>query len=420
MLGKDSCAIPSFILFVIFILTTFSSNTIWAAPKSSIMYALERGYPSLTLRARKEHAKENKFLSANSSTIRSQLSYQSSNFHKNYLFLEMINVSSWLSQRYNPNSIFIKKPMYSVINDPRYTGVTNAYISSEFFRNTEITFGRQYISLNNGRMVGNNDFRQFPLSFDALTITNDALEDFDILYSFATNINTSNSDGRRKLRTNLINFTWHDFLYGKVVGYLYKNHDLAISSNSNLTFGFRVTSDDTFNKIFNFDYEIEVAHQSNTYNNMNKYSSIYFHISYNKNSGNIFQKWLLTGKIGLELIGSGNYNQPEHVFTFPLGNTHGFNGLAEAYTIIPKRGLTDYYMDLTAEYSDWLNLIGAIHVFQYTRGGQNKFIGIEYDLSTCIKINKSMSSELIFAILNSKNKPDSIKRLSISFNYLVM
>jgi hypothetical protein len=424
MLSKDSYTISLLILFIIFHFTTLN-NLASANQQSSIAYALERGDYSLNFRIRKEYAKENRLSSANASTIKSTLGYQSSNFYKSYLSLEMINVSSWMGEKYNPNAaLAFQRPEYTTINDPKGTGITNANITSEFLPNTEIIFGKQYISLDNARMVGSNPFRQFPISFDALTIKNDYFEDFDIFYSFLSHVNNSNntltSEGRKRLRTNLINATWHNFIYGKVVGYLYRNIDLTSASNSNLTVGGRITSDDTFKKVFDFNYEFELANQKNTYRNPNKYSSFYLHINYSKDSAEIFKKWLITGQIGYEHIGSHKYEVAGHVFNFPLGNSHGFNGLAEAYAIMPWRGLKDYYTAIKLEYSDWLDLAGSLHILRFARGPQSRYIGIELDLTGSMQITKQLSSEIVFAILKNKNKSNNLKRFSLSFSYVVL
>ena len=146
----------------------------------TIISALKQGKPSLDFRLRHEETKQETLTSAQASTMRSVLGYQSASFYQHALSLEMINVSNFLGQHYNPNVDPLKKPGLTTINDPKGTGITNANITSEYFFNTEITLGRQYITINNSRMVGNDEFRQFPTSFDALTIKNNSLEDCEI------------------------------------------------------------------------------------------------------------------------------------------------------------------------------------------------------------------------------------------------
>ena len=420
MVSKDKAVLSSILLFMMLTNRAEPFNQY-----KSIHEALEHGDPSINFRARQEYATQEQLASATAYTVKSQLGYQSANFYKSNLLLEMVNVTSFFGQKYNPNSYPLQKPNYTIINDPKGTGITNANISSEYLPNTEIILGRQNISLDNSRMVGNDLFRQFPTSFDAITIKNNFLDDFDIFYSFATHINTSNnnslsSDGRRQLRANLLNITWQNFTYGQIIGYIYNNNDLTILSNSNTTFGSRVISDHTFRQIFKFDYELEIAGQKNNSNNPNKYSALYFNAGIWKDSEDLFKNWLLTGKLGYELLGSHSTTQSGYSFCFPLGALHEFNGLAEGYSKTPIRGLRDYYASIKAEYLECLDLIGVLHLFQFAKGARNQFAGMEIDLSASFRITKNLTSELIFAKLNAKNQLNSIRRFSASVSYSAM
>lgn len=420
MVSKDR-AVLSFILFFLTSIGHTEPNQY-----KTIKEALEHGDPSINFRLRQEYANQEQLTAAKASTIKSQLGYQSASFYQSNLSLEMVNVASFFGQRYNPNVVPLTKPGYAVINDPKGTGITNANISSEHLLNTEIIFGRQYLSLNNSRMVGNDLFRQFPTSFDAITIKNNSLDDFEIFYSFASHINTFknnslNTDGRRQLRANLLNLTWQNFTYGQLTAYIYNNKDLSIVTNSNTTVGGLAKSDNTFKQVFKFDYELEAAVQRNNSNNPNKYSALYLNMGLLKDSEELFKSWLLTAKLGYELLGSHNNPQPGYSFSFPLGALHGFNGLAEGYNTTPTRGLKDYYIRLNAEYLDYLDLMGAVHIFQFAKGAHNKTAGLETDLGISFNITKNLTSEIILAKLKAKNySTKSVKRISGSISYSIM
>jgi len=421
MVSKDKVVL-SFILFFIIPTTQATQYNRY----KTIQEALEHGDPYLNFRLRHEHAHQEDLTSAKAWTIKSQLGYQSASFYQHALSLEMINVSNFLGQHYNPNVDPLKKPGLTTINDPKGTGITNANITSEYFFNTEITLGRQYITINNSRMVGNDEFRQFPTSFDALTIKNNSLEDCEIFYGFANHINTfkntsTNTDGRRKLSANLLNLTWQNFTYGQISIYGYGNKDLSVIKNSNTTFGTRVMSDKTFKQVFKFGYELEAAVQKNNSNNPNKYSAFYFGMSALKDTEELFKTWVFTAKAGYEFLGSHSIDQPGYSFVCPLGASHGFNGLAEGYIITPTRGLTDYYASLGGQYLDNLDLTGTIHLFQFAKGSHNKLAGLETDLSMSFKITKDLSTQIIFAKLNAENSSTrSVKRISGSINYTAM
>ncbi len=392
----------------------------------TIISALKQGKPSLDFRLRHEETKQETLTSAQASTMRSVLGYQSASFYQNYISLEVINVSNFFSQHYNPDVAPLRKPGYAVIADPKGTGVTNANITYQCLPHTDIILGRQYIFLDNERMVGYNDFRQYRSNFDAITIKNDFFKNFEIYYSFLDHINTvkNNSlsiNGRHKLRSNLFNITWQDFIYGQITAYSYINKDLSVNTNSQNTYGLRVKSDELFNKTYTFDYELEVARQQNKSNNPNKYSVGYFSAVVNKDIIELFNSWLIAINLGYELLGGHDGGAPGRTFIFPLGSLYGFNGLAEGYTSTPDRGLQDYNAGLEFKYSEIFKLITTFHLFKFAAGTEQKLAGREIDLSMVFNINKDCNAQIRLAKLNAKNYSTlSVRRVSGQLSYFAL
>jgi hypothetical protein len=421
MFGKEKA-----ILLVLWLLILPAVQAVPHKEYRDIKTALLHGDPSLNFRLRQEYAKQESLAFARASTVQSKFGYQSADFHKNYLSLEIVNVSNFFGQHYNPAVIPFSKQNYTVITDPKGTGVANASITAQWVPCTDLILGRQYISLDNERMVGHNPFRQYPTSFDAVTIKNDFFQNFEIFYSFVGHINTYNNNivnvyGRRKLNTNLANITWKNFIYGQITAYGYSNSDPDLSYNSQNTVGLRAISDKDFRQDFTFGYWVELALQKSKSNNPNKYSTMYIAASIDKDIAELFNSWVITSTLGYELLGGHNGGEPGRSFKFPLGSLYGFNGLAEGYTTTPDRGLIDYYYNVELWYLDSFSFTWGIHYFQFAKGSGQKLAGRELDFSMAFKCTQDLNVELRAAHLNSKNYSTlSVRRISGQLNYLAL
>ena len=415
-----------FVSLLFFLLAAQAAQAAHYKDYKTIKAALEHGDPSLNFRLRHEQSKQEYLLNGRASTLQSKFGYQSADFYQNNLSLEIVNVSSFLGQHYNPAVGLLTKPDYTVISDPRGIGVSNMNITSQWFPYTDLILGRQYISLDNERMVGDNPFRQYPTSFDAITVKNDYFQYFEIFYSFIGHINTYKNDnynveGRRKLYTNLVNVTWKNFMYGQITAYVYSNNDHDVSDNSQNTMGLRAISDKEFKQEFDYGYELEVAHQKNKVNNPNKYSAIYIAANVNKEIAEIFNNWTIISTLGGEFLGGHSGGAPGRSFRFPLGSLYGFNGLAEGYTTTPDRGLIDYYTSCETQYLDSLSLVLSLHLFQFAKGSGQQIAGREIDFSVAYKFTKDVNIQFRVAHLNAiNNSTRSVKRVSGQLSYLAL
>lgn len=394
--------------------------------REDLKRALQDGDISLNFRLRQEHAKQENLISSRAITLKSQIGYQSADFYQNYLSLEAVNVFNFLGQHYNPGVDPLAKPKYSVIADPKGVGITNMSLVAEWIPDTDFIVGRQYISLDNQRMVGNNLFRQYPTSFDAITIKNDFFTNIKIFYSFINHINTFknnsiNVEGRRKLSTNLVNVTWTNFVYGQITAYGYSNNDRDISNNSYNTVGLRSVADDEFKRSYVYGYELEFAYQKSKISNPAKYRAWYLSASCNKDILELFNNWLLIGTLGYEFISGHEDGLSGRTFKFPLGSLYGFNGLAEGYTTIPDRGLVDYYVTSELKYLETFNLTSEVHLFRFAKGSKRSLAGFEVDVAMGFVVNKDLNMEIRLAKLNAKNKSTrSARRISGQINYLAL
>lgn len=421
MFSKDSKGI---LLFIILLLQL--PITITAKNYGNIKEAFEHGKPSLQFRVRQESAKQSSVKDAYATTLQSKVGYQSGAYVDSYLLVEAINVASFFGQRYNPAVNPLTKADYAMITDPKGTGISNMHVNIGKAPHTDIIIGRQYITLDNERMVGANQFRQYPTSFDGITIKNDFFKDFDIFYGFINYINTYknnifNIDGRRKLSTHLFNVLWKDFMYGYISAYTYMNHDLSISTNSQNTIGVRAIADEHFRNQCDFGYRLELAYQNTQTNNPQQYSTLYLAIEADKHIIEICNAWLVTGRLGYEFIGGHNGGAAGRTFKFPLGTAYGFNGLAEGYNIMPNNGLMDYYAGVELDHEEAFKSTLGVHIFQFAKGSRQKLAGKEIDFDLSYKFNKHLTMLLRYAQLTAQNNSaTSTKRISGQISYTML
>ena len=360
--------------------------------------AFKNGTPTVSFRIRHENAKEGKLEDAKATTLRSTVGYETAEFSHSNIKVELIDVANLFGQRYNPAVNDLSKPAYSTIRDAKGAGLTEGNLSFKGIDKNVIKIGRQYIRLDNRRFVAKNDFRQFPQSFDAISIDNTMIESLNLFYGFLTHVNTTNSNsrsdgGRRTLHTHLINGRWDGYQYGSITGYVYLNKDRTIRTNSHSVVGLRVLG--TEEQTNNFNYLVELARQQGKFGNPSKYTAYYAHGEIGKTIE------LFNGAIGVERLG-GDGSTKNKAFIMPLGNQTNFNGLAQVFSSTPSRGLQDYYATVGAKHKDIAAAL-TYHYFLLENGPGSKRAGQELDLSLDFKLSEQVTFSTVYASYNSKN-----------------
>lgn len=131
----------------------------------SFLDALANGKPMLQFVLGYEHSdvKDNGSDAANSLTLRTRLGYESGEFAKTKLTLQLQNVVAIVDD-YAP-----EQPGYDVVADPEGSAVHEAYLTTMLTEDMLFKLGRQEIILHDARLIGNVGWRQHAQSFDALT-----------------------------------------------------------------------------------------------------------------------------------------------------------------------------------------------------------------------------------------------------------
>ena len=196
----------------------------------NLVEAVQNGKMGLQFRLRYEDARESSKKTAKATTLKSQLSYKTGTYSNLTGAVTLTDVTAFFGQKYNPEVTELSKPEFSTVRDPKGTGLTQAEVAFSGLDRTRISVGRQAIKLDNERYLSTLDFRQYPQSFDAISLHNQMIDDLSIYYAYAHHVNTPTangrtSEGRRKMNTHLLNIGWDAFLYGKLIGYVYMFKD---------------------------------------------------------------------------------------------------------------------------------------------------------------------------------------------------
>lgn len=361
--------------------------------------AFKHGSPELKFRLRQEDSRQAGLDVAYATTLRTTVGFETAEFYRSIFKVELVDVSHFFGMHYNPAVSDLSLPQYTVISDPPGAGITEVKVAYNGFERNVITFGRQYLMLDNQRFIGPNDFRQYPQSFDSLSWDCNMIPNLDFFYAYVYGVETNFGNGRanegyRRLTTNLINIDWSGAKFGRIGGYAYFNNDHSLSINSNTTIGARIHLPEDLCDPDNFAYLFEIAWQKGHFNNPSRYSASYMHI------------WLskaiecMRGTLGYERLG-GNAHAANQNFIAPMGSVSNFNGEAEVWTILPGRGLQDAYATLAGRNYNFSAGI-TFHFFMLDKGA-HKQAGQEIDLYASYKITEQFDLSITYATYSAKN-----------------
>lgn len=221
---------------------------------------------------------------------------------------------------------------FPVIPDPDRSQFREGWLMWTGLPDTEVKGGRQEIKLDNQRFVGNGDFRQSDVSFDAGTAIWSPISGLDLQYAYIWNINrVAQADWHGGTHLLHAAYEYADWL--RVAGYGYLI-DIDQSGNlSSQTWGAQATGSKAFDNDIEFDYLAEYARQSDYAGNPGRYGLNYWHVT----PSLVWRD--VTLQAGLESLGG---NGTDAVQT-PLGTLHWFNGWADQFIPTPPDGLDDRY-----------------------------------------------------------------------------
>ena len=155
----------------------------------SFSEALKNGKVLLDIRYRYEFVDDAGFMEdARASTLRTRLGYVTGAFHGLTVLGELEDIHTVGADEYNSASNGLT--MFPVVADPEGAELNQAYVAYAAVPHTTFRVGRQRITLDNHRFIGNVDWRQNEQTFDALSARYTPVEKLSLFYAHLENANT--------------------------------------------------------------------------------------------------------------------------------------------------------------------------------------------------------------------------------------
>lgn len=370
----------------------------------SITEALTTGKVSANLRYRYETVNENNNgkLAAAASTVRLRLGYETGEYDGFSAMVEAEHLSALGGKGYN--SLANGKTAYSVIADPEFTEMNQAYLSYSGFARTKIKYGRQSIVLDNQRFIGDVAWRQNEQTFDAFSAVNESLPDTRVTLAYISNVNRVFSDnalaasgaaaGNFRMKSPLINVSYKGLSLGEVVGYGYFldfGLPAANYANSTETYGLRLkgsTAKGENTLLYTAEYATQSSYKDNPVN---------YRVAYTLLEGGVDIK-SADFKLGYEVLGSNGTKS----FSTPLATLHAFNGWVDMFLATPATGLQDTYLSAGTTLAN-IKLGATYHDFKADSGGAR--YGTEWDLMASRAIGKNYLIGAKYGSFSSASAP---------------
>ncbi|MCP3915771.1 MAG: alginate export family protein [bacterium] len=324
---------------------------------------------------------------ANAATLDLILGYETAVWNDFQALIEFEGVSAIGNDTYN--STTNGETGRPVVADPEGEEVNQSYLSYRGWEDTTVRLGRQRITIGDHRFVGNVGWRQNEQTFDAVSVSSEALSDFDVFYSYVSNVNRifgeKSPAGDANTGSHLLNVQRKFEEVGTldVFAYALDYDDLdALSTTTyGASFGGTVDMDD-----IDLLYSLRVAQQEDAGDNPNDVDAGYYNAELGVTTSGV------TFKVGGEVLeGSGDAGD---AFQTPLATLHKFNGWADQFLATPDTGLEDIYLSVGGTVKG-TSLLAVYHDF--SSDSESIDYGTELDLRATRKLADDLVGGIKFA-----------------------
>jgi hypothetical protein len=233
--------------------------------------------------------------------------------------------------------------------------------------------------LDNQRFVGGVAWRQNEQTFDAFSLSNTALKNTTLFYSYIGQVQRIFGEtvpaGSNNVDTHLLNakIKFGDDWSLTPYAYLIDNKDVVAFSTS--TVGARFAGDLPVGD-GKISLLAELATQSDAGDAAVSFDADYMHLT---------ATWVGASglSVGLGFESLGGSSDAGKAFRTPLATLHAFNGWADKFLTTPDSGINDSYVSFKMPLGKW-NLTAVYHDFAADTGGGDH--GTEIDLSAARKL----------------------------------
>ena len=352
----------------------------------SLAEAISGGKAQFEFRYRFEHVDQDGVAEkAKASTLKSRINFETLEFHRSSLFLEVDNVSYLGDDDFN--NFRNNNTQYPVVADPDGAHVNQAYLNLNGSRGY-LRLGRQRINVNNQRFVGGVAWRQNEQTLDALSLHAEPSGKVEVDYHYALRVSRifgpDNGEPDDSLDSNahILNLSFTLPANARLSAYAYALDLEDADAQSNRTLGLRLNHAFKAQSL-SIPLTLEYAHQQDHGDNPVSYDAAYYLLE----TG--IDKDQLRLRAGFEVF-EGDRNQPNRTFRTPLGTLHKFQGWSDKFLSIPQAGVEDTYLSF-----QYRSFLVAWHDFESEASAAS--LGSEWNLSWSYQFNEHYSVLLKYA-----------------------
>ena len=348
--------------------------------------AIAQGKVSVQLRPRFEWVDQAGFAqAAEAPTLRTQLGYTTASFAGYNAMLQFEDVRNLGGEQFN--STINGRTQYPVVADPEATEVNQAWLRYAGMSWVEAKFGRQVLTYDNHRFIGDVGWRQNQQTYDGVSAVIKPLGPLAIQYAHLTNANRVFSERHPalsdyRMASDLLNVAYKA-PFGTAVGYGYFLEFTALPAISHSDLGARFDGGARIGSV-KLLYTAEYAEQAD----------------YADAPATVDADYLF-GSAGVEVAGvqlRANYERLSgsgvYAFQTPLATLHAVNGWADKFLITPADGLQDTFLSLGAAMAGF-NFAARYHLFSSDHLGYD--YGSEFDAMVARKLAPSLTVMVKYA-----------------------
>ena len=318
-------------------------------------------------------------------TLRTRLGFETPVFHGFKVLVEGENITA-LSDSYNSSTN--GKTAYPLVTDPETTELNRAQVSWTGTQG-EAVVGRQRLSLNNARFVGNVGFRQNEQTFDAVKLVYRPSAKFSVTYAYIDKVHRifgeDHPQGNWRSDSHLIQADAKTSL-GQVSAYGYLLDFANAPTQSSATWGARLTGSRPLKAGLSATYEAEYARQTDYRNSPTRFDLDYIALS----------AGLKTKANALSLSFEQLDGDGRRGFSTPLATLHAYQGWADVFLTTPANGVRDLSLTgssvLKGPHGKPVKIQAALHRFDESGGGAG--LGQELDASVSMPLTPKIGAEL--------------------------
>jgi hypothetical protein len=323
-------------------------------------------------------------------TMRSIVGWQTATFDDFRALVEGIHTDVVDAYHISTTAAQYGASPYPFLPDPRSTDTNRVYLDYLGLPDTRVRLGKQPIRLDNERFFSDVDFRQTPMLFNGLTVTNNSLPGTEVYAALLNRIRTVfATQARTRIWLLRIAYTpaadQSVAVYGYGLNQPQDGNDTWLNDNSHQVFGLR--AEGTVPTRFGFSglYTAEAAHQRHYAGGDPLIEADYWRLG----GGFVCARLAnFAVRVDREVKTSNN---GQYGFQTPYENTYAFNGWALQFTVTPPTGLRDTWLSVRSQ-PGRVTLVAEAHHYAATYGGSD--YGNELDLRAAYALTNSLTLKL--------------------------